>query len=123
MALVAERMRPAAARRTLSTRVAAALPERGLESTCALVLAGGRGARLHQLTDARAKPVVPFAGTLKIIDFTLSNCINSGIRRVKVLTQYKAQGLIRHVASAWSFLDAARGEGIEVVPAQQQQGE
>ena len=96
---------------------------RALRSTYAVVLAGGRGSRLKQLTDGRAKPAVPFAGNLRIIDFTLSNCVNSGIRRVSVLTQYKAQTLIRHVARAWGFLDPNRGEFVDVVPAQQQTGE
>lgn len=91
-----------------------------LRSTHAVVLAGGRGARLRQLTDRRAKPSMPFAGRMKVIDFTLSNCINSGIRRVSVLTQYKAQCLIRHVTRAWGFLDTNRGEFVDVVPAQQQ---
>jgi len=89
----------------------------------ALVLAGGRGSRLHQLTDWRAKPAVPFAGKFKIIDFALSNCINSGIRRIGVLTQYKAQSLIRHIERGWGFLPSALGEFVDVVPAQQQDGE
>ncbi len=95
---------------------------RSAAAVCAVVLAGGRGTRLAQMGDARAKPAVPFGGTLRIIDFTLSNCVNSGLRRVAVLTQYKAQSLIRHLARAWSFLDAGRGESVEVVPAQQQHG-
>ncbi len=95
-------------------------PNHLVQSTYALVLAGGRGARLKQLTDWRAKPAMPFAGKLKIIDFTLSNCINSGIRRVGVLTQYKAQSLIRHITRGWGFLDASLGEFVDVVPAQQQ---
>ena len=90
-----------------------------LGSTFALVLAGGRGSRLKQLSERRAKPAVPFAGNLKVIDFTLSNCINSGLRRVAVLTQYKAQTLIRHVTHGWGFLDASLGEFVDVVPAQQ----
>jgi glucose-1-phosphate adenylyltransferase len=98
------------------------MPEIPLPSTCAVVLAGGRGTRLQRMTDARAKPAMPFGGTLRLIDFTLSNCINSGLRCVKVLTQYKTQSLIRHVAQAWSFLDVERGESVEVVPAQQQCG-
>ncbi len=89
----------------------------------AMVLAGGRGSRLHHLTDWRAKPAVPFAGTLKIVDFPLSNCVNSGIRRIAVLTQYKAQSLIRHIASGWSFLSPSLGEFIDVAPAQQQLGQ
>ena len=93
------------------------------EHTYAIVLAGGRGSRLAQLTDRRAKPAVPFAGKFRIIDFALSNCVNSGVRRVGVLTQYKAQSLIRHVELGWSFLAASLGEYVEVVPAQQQQGE
>lgn len=66
-------------------------------NTYAVVLAGGRGSRLHQLTDWRAKPAVPFGGKLRIIDFPLSNCVNSGVRRIGVVTQYKAHSLIRHV--------------------------
>jgi glucose-1-phosphate adenylyltransferase len=93
------------------------------ERTYALVLAGGRGSRLHQLTDWRAKPAVPFAGNLNIIDFALSNCVNSGVRHIAVLTQYKAQSLIRHIERGWSFLAATLGEYVDVVPAQQQHGE
>ena len=89
------------------------------QRTYALVLAGGRGSRLRQLTDWRAKPAVPFAGKLKIIDFPLSNCVNSGIRRIGVLTQYKAQSLIRHIERGWGFLEMNLGEYIDVVPAQQ----
>ncbi len=89
-------------------------------NTYALVLAGGRGSRLHELTDWRAKPAVPFGGKFRIIDFTLSNCVNSGIRRVGVATQYKAQSLIRHLQQAWSFLDGRFQEFIEILPAQQQ---
>ncbi|HQP67893.1 MAG TPA: glucose-1-phosphate adenylyltransferase [Quisquiliibacterium sp.] len=89
-------------------------------NTYAMVLAGGRGSRLHQLTDWRAKPAVPFAGKFRIIDFTLSNCVNSGVRRIGVATQYKAQSLIRHIQRAWSFLDERFSEFIDVMPAQQQ---
>lgn len=89
------------------------------QRTIAFVLAGGRGTRLRQLTDWRSKPAVPFAGNLRIIDFALSNCVNSGIRRVEVLTQYKAQSLIRHVERGWGFLAASLGEYVDVVPAQQ----
>ena len=97
---------------------------RGLAaSTYALVLAGGRGSRLGPLTGHRSKPAVPFAGKLKIIDFTLSNCVNSGVRRIGVLTQYKAQSLIRHIERGWGFLAGSLGEFIDVAPAQQQQGE
>ena len=88
-----------------------------------MVLAGGRGSRLRQLTDHRAKPAMPFAGTQRIIDFALSNCVNSGLRRIGVLTQYKAQSLIRHVERSWGFLEASLGEYVDVVPAQQQTGE
>jgi len=87
--------------------------------TLALVLAGGRGERLQQLTEWRAKPAVPFGGNFRIIDFTLSNCINSGVRRIGVLTQYKAHSLIRHVQRGWSFLRAEMDEYVELLPAQQ----
>ena len=89
-------------------------------STFALVLAGGRGSRLMQLTDWRAKPAVPFGGKFRIIDFTLSNCVNSGIRRIGVATQYKAQSLIHHLQRGWSFLDGRFDEFIDLLPAQQQ---
>ena len=85
----------------------------------AIILAGGRGTRLAELTDWRAKPAVPFGGKFRIIDFALSNCVNSGIRRIGICTQYKAQSLIRHVQSGWSFLDGRFGEFIELLPAQQ----
>ena len=88
----------------------------------AVLLAGGRGRRLGPLTEHRAKPAVPFAGKLTIIDFTLSNCVNSGLRRIGVLTQYKAQSLIRHIERGWGFLAASLGEFVDIVPAQQQQG-
>ncbi|MCC6473947.1 MAG: glucose-1-phosphate adenylyltransferase [Burkholderiales bacterium] len=90
--------------------------------TVAMVLAGGRGERLAQLTDWRCKPAVPFGGKFRIIDFTLSNCVNSGIRRIGVLTQYKAQSLIRHLQRGWSLLDGRLDEFVEVMPAQQQLG-
>ncbi len=85
----------------------------------AIILAGGRGTRLAELTDWRAKPSVPFGGKFRIIDFTLSNCVNSGIRRIGICTQYKAQSLIRHVQRGWSFLDGRFGEFVELLPAQQ----
>ena len=88
--------------------------------TFAVVLAGGRGSRLHELTDWRAKPAVPFGGKFRIIDFTLSNCLNSGIRRIGVATQYKAQSLIRHLQRGWGFLEGRFDEYIEIMPAQQQ---
>jgi len=90
-------------------------------STVALVLAGGRGERLRQLTDRRAKPAVPFGGKFRIIDFTLSNCVNSGIRRIAICTQYRAQSLIRHVQRGWSFLDGRFNEFVELLPAQQRE--
>lgn len=99
-------------------------PRRALtQQTYALVLAGGRGSRLRQLTDHRAKPAVPFAGTMRIIDFALGNCVNSGLRRIGVLTQYKAQSLIRHVERSWGFLEASLGEYVDIVPAQQRRDE
>jgi glucose-1-phosphate adenylyltransferase len=85
----------------------------------ALILAGGRGSRLGPLTAWRAKPAVPFAGKFRIIDFSLSNCVNSGIRRIGVCTQYKAQSLIRHLQRGWSFLDGRFDEFIELLPPQQ----
>jgi glucose-1-phosphate adenylyltransferase len=94
-----------------------------VHQTYALVLAGGRGSRLRQLTDHRAKPAVPFAGTMRIVDFVLGNCVNSGLRRIGVLTQYKAQSLIRHVERSWGFLEASLGEYVDILPAQQQRDE
>ncbi|HEX4885486.1 MAG TPA: glucose-1-phosphate adenylyltransferase [Casimicrobiaceae bacterium] len=88
-------------------------------ATFAMILAGGRGSRLGPLTDWRAKPAVPFAGKFRIIDFSLSNCVNSGIRRIGIATQYKAQSLIRHVQRGWSFLDGRFNEFVELLPAQQ----
>jgi glucose-1-phosphate adenylyltransferase len=97
---------------------------RGLtRNTYTIILAGGRGTRLKQLTDHRAKPAVPFGGTMRIVDFTLGNCVNSGLRRIGVLTQYKAQSLIRHIERSWGFLEASLGEFVDIVPAQQQTGE
>ena len=88
-------------------------------STLALILAGGRGSRLKQLTLWRAKPAVPFGGKFRIIDFPLSNCLNSGIRMIGVLTQYKAHSLIQHIQNGWSFLRGEFKEFIELLPAQQ----
>ncbi len=87
--------------------------------TLALILAGGRGSRLKQLTGWRAKPAVPFGGKFRIIDFPLSNCVNSGIRRVGVLTQYKAHSLIRHIQQGWGFMRGELGEFVELLPASQ----
>src|SRR5437588_6776576 len=84
-----------------------------------LILAGGKGTRLDPLTRDRAKPAVPFGGLYRIIDFTLSNCINSNLRRLLVLTQYKARSLDRHLAAGWSFLSRELNEYVEVLPPQQ----
>jgi glucose-1-phosphate adenylyltransferase len=88
-------------------------------STLALILAGGRGSRLKQLTLWRAKPAVPFGGKFRIIDFPMSNCMNSGIRRIGVLTQYKAHSLLQHIQRGWGFLRGEFGEFVELLPAQQ----
>ncbi len=87
--------------------------------TLALVLAGGQGSRLHEMTEWRAKPAVPFGGKFRIIDFPLSNCVNSGVRRIGVLTQYKAHSLVRHLIQGWSYLHSELGEFVEVLPASQ----
>ncbi len=84
-----------------------------------LILAGGEGARLKNLTKWRTKPAVPFGGKYRIIDFTLSNCINSGMRRIGVLTQYKSHSLIRHLQRGWNVLRPEIGEFVEIIPAQQ----
>lgn len=88
-------------------------------NTLALIMAGGRGKRLEHLTTWRAKPAVPFGGKFRIIDFSLSNCINSGIRRIGVLTQYKAHSLILHIQRGWGHLRGEFGEFVELLPAQQ----
>lgn len=90
--------------------------------TLALILAGGRGRRLGALANHRAKPAVPFGGKYRLIDFPLSNCLNSNIRRIGVLTQYKAHSLIRHIQEGWSFLHSDFNEYIEILPAQQRIG-
>src|SRR5688572_19402088 len=87
--------------------------------TLAVVLAGGHGKRLRGLTRDQCKPALPFAGHFRNIDFTLSNCVNSQIRRVGVLTQYKAQTLIDHITNGWNFLPRQLGEFVDVWPAQQ----
>ncbi len=87
--------------------------------TLALILAGGRGSRLKHLTLWRAKPAVPFGGKFRVIDFPLSNCVNSGIRRIGVLTQYKAHSLIHHIQKGWGTLRGDFGEFVELLPAQQ----
>src|SRR5215471_16251907 len=87
-----------------------------MENVLAILLAGGTGERLYPLTRDTAKPAVPFGGAYRIIDFTLSNCINSDIRRVFVLAQYKALELIRHVRDGWNILSPEMGEYIEIIP-------
>ncbi|SEW36502.1 glucose-1-phosphate adenylyltransferase [Aliiroseovarius sediminilitoris] len=91
--------------------------------TMAFVLAGGRGSRLKELTDVRAKPAVYFGGKTRIIDFALSNAVNSGIRRIGVATQYKAHSLIRHLQRGWSFFRAERNESLDILPASQRVNE
>lgn len=91
-------------------------------STMAMIMAGGRGSRLEDLTESRAKPATPFGGKFRIIDFPLSNCVNSGIRQIYVLTQYKAHSLIQHIHRGWGYLRGEFGEFIQIVPAQQQIG-
>jgi glucose-1-phosphate adenylyltransferase len=112
---------------TLSRTVKADLGRRHFgrlaRTTYAMVLAGGRGSRLKELTDWRCKPAVPFGGKYRIIDFTLSNCVNSGVRRIGVATQYKSHSLIRHLQRGWSFLDGRIGEHVDILPAQQQVAE
>ncbi|MDD5228992.1 MAG: glucose-1-phosphate adenylyltransferase [Methylococcales bacterium] len=92
-------------------------------NTIALILAGGRGSRLKNMTDWRAKPAVPFGGKFRIIDFPLSNCVNSGIRKVGILTQYKSDSLIRHIQQGWGFLRGEFGEYVDLMPAQQRHSE
>jgi glucose-1-phosphate adenylyltransferase len=91
------------------------LPRRAV----ALVLAGGRGSRLKNLTDNRAKPAVYFGGKFRIVDFALSNCLNSGIRRIGVITQYKSHSLLRHLQRGWAFLKSEMNEFVDLLPAQQ----
>ena len=95
------------------------LPRRAM----ALVLAGGRGSRLKHLTDNRAKPAVYFGGKFRIIDFVLSNCLNSGVRRIGVVTQYKSHSLLRHLQHGWAFLKSEMNEFVDLMPAQQRMGE
>jgi glucose-1-phosphate adenylyltransferase len=90
-----------------------------LKETLAVILAGGNGTRLQSLTAWQAKPAIPFGGKYRTIDFTLSNCINSGIRKISILTQYKSHSLNKHIQRGWSFLRAELGEFIELIPAQQ----
>jgi len=95
------------------------LPKRAV----ALVLAGGRGSRLMNLTDRRAKPAVYFGGKFRIVDFALSNCLNSGIRRIGVITQYKSHSLLRHLQRGWAFLKSEMNEFVDLLPAQQRNGD
>ena len=90
-----------------------------VKDTLVLILAGGRGSRLHELTDKRAKPALYFGGNRRIIDFALSNCINSGLNRIGVVTQYAAHSLLRHLQTGWSFLPQERGEFVDMLPARQ----
>ena len=109
---------PKTPKRTSSGRYVSRLTSGAL----AVVMAGGRGERLHDLTAHRCKPATPFGGKFRIIDFVLSNCVNSGIRQIFLMTQYKGQSLIQHVQRGWSYLRGEFGEFIDVVPAQQQIG-
>ena len=102
-----------------ATAISGIQPHQLVRRTVALVLAGGRGSRLKQLTDKRAKPAVPFGGKFRIVDFALSNCVNSGIRRIGVVTQYKSHSLLRHIQRGWSFLRAELNEMVDLLPAQQ----
>ena len=90
-----------------------------MKNVLAMILAGGRGERLYPLTRDRAKPAVPFGGIYRIIDFTLSNCLNSEIRRIYALTQYKSISLERHIQLGWNILSTPLGEFVGVIPAQQ----
>ena len=90
-----------------------------MRNVLTFIMAGGKGERLYPLTRDRAKPAVPFGGVYRIIDFTLSNCVNSGIRKLHVLTQYKSISLSRHIRMGWNIFDAELGEFIEILPAQQ----
>lgn len=97
--------------------------ERDVKKTLVFLLAGGKGQRLYPLTEERAKPAVPFGGKYRIIDFTLSNCVNSGFRKILVATQYKSASLSRHLAVGWNFLSSMFGEYIMDIPPQQRFGE
>ena len=90
--------------------------------TLAVIMSGGRGERLKHLTEDRCKPATPFGGKFRIIDFALSNCVNSGIRQISVLTQYKAHSLIQHIQRGWGYLRGEFGEFVELIPAQQRRG-
>ena len=94
-----------------------------LRDVAAVLLAGGAGERLYPLTKDRAKPAVGFGGPYRIIDFTLSNCVNSGLRKIFIATQYKAQSLNRHVRMGWSIVNTELGEFVDVLPPQKRVGE
>ena len=93
------------------------------QQSMAFILAGGRGSRLKEMTDIRAKPAVYFGGKTRIIDFALSNAMNSGIRKMAIATQYKAHSLIRHCQRGWSFFRAERNEFLDILPASQRVAE
>src|SRR5690606_13754365 len=103
--------------------ISRSLTQRGQDAaiaqTMVMVLAGGQGERLYPLTKDRAKPSVPFGAVYRIIDFALSNCLNSGLRRILVLTQYKSLSLQRHIQGTWGLFNATLGEYIDVIPPQQ----
>jgi len=90
-----------------------------MRNVLTFIMAGGKGERLYPLTKDRTKPAVPFGGIYRIIDFTLSNCINSGLRKIHVLTQYKSYSLTRHISRGWNVLNSELGEYIDAIPAQQ----
>lgn len=94
-----------------------------VDDTLVLILAGGQGSRLHELTESRAKPGLEFGGGYKIIDFPLSNCVNSGLKHIGVITQYKSQCLIRHLVNGWAKFNSGFGEFLELIPAAQQTSE
>lgn len=93
--------------------------QKHLKNTHALILAGGSGTRLHSLTQWHSKPSIPIGGKFRTIDFSMSNCINSGIRRISLLTQYKSHSLNAHIQKGWSFLCPELGEFVQLLPAQQ----
>ncbi|SCC67493.1 glucose-1-phosphate adenylyltransferase [Kosakonia oryziphila] len=108
--------------KTLDDKHKAMLARQLPNKAVALVLAGGRGSRLKDLTSVRAKPAVHFGGKYRIIDFALSNCLNSGIRRIGVITQYQSHTLLQHLQHGWSFLSEGMNEFVDLLPAQQRQG-
>jgi glucose-1-phosphate adenylyltransferase len=90
-----------------------------MKNVLTFIMAGGRGERLYPLTKDRTKPAVPFGGVYRIIDFTLSNSLNSGLRKIHVVTQYKSYSLTKHISRGWNMLNGELGEYIDVIPAQQ----